>query len=59
MVGVGTSSDICKNEPMLKIFFYLGFLLRPFTNQRTTGEAGGHFFNSSLPLPSASLALRH
>ena len=35
-------------------FFYLGFLSRPFRNHRTAGEGGGHFFNSSLPLPSAS-----
>ena len=35
-------------------FFYLGFLLWTFTNHRTAGEGGGHFFNSSLPLPSAS-----
>ena len=27
-------------------FFYLGFLSQPFTNHRTTGEVGGHFFNS-------------
>ena len=32
-------------------FFYLGFLSRTFTNHRTAGEGGGHFFNSSLPLP--------
>ena len=35
-------------------FFYLGFLSRPFTNYRTAGEGGGHFFNSSLPIPPAS-----
>ena len=35
-------------------FFYLGFLSRTFTNHRTAGEVGGHFFNSSLPLPPAS-----
>ena len=40
-------------------FFYLGFLSRPFTNHRTAGEGGGHFFNSSLPLPPASQTLRH
>ena len=40
-------------------FFYLGFLSRPFTNHRTAGEGGGHFFNSSLPLPTASETLRH
>ena len=31
-------------------FFYLGFLLQPFTNHRTAGEGGGHFLNSSLRL---------
>ena len=35
-------------------FFYLGFLLQPFTNHATVGEGGGYAFNSSLPLPSAS-----
>ena len=40
-------------------FFYLGFLSRPFTNHRTAGEGGGHFFNSSLPLPPVSQTLRH
>ena len=39
-------------------FLYLGFLLRTFTNHRTAEEGGGHF-NSSLPLPPASQALRH
>ena len=27
------------------IFFYLGFLPRPFTNHSTAGEGGGHFSN--------------
>ena len=40
-------------------FFYLGFLPQPFTNHRTAREGGGHFFNSSLPLPLASQTLRH
>ena len=40
-------------------FFYLGFLLRTFTNHRTAEEGGGHFFNSSLPLPLASQTRRH
>ena len=38
-------------------FFYLGFLSRPFTNHRTAGEGGGHFFNSSPALPPASQTL--
>ena len=40
-------------------FFYLGFLSRTFANHRTAGEVGGHFFNSSLPLPHAPQTLRH
>ena len=38
-------------------FFYLGFLLQSFANHGTAGEGGGHFFNSLLPLPSASQTL--
>ena len=40
-------------------FFYMGFLSRTFTNHRTAGEGGGHFINSSLPLPPTSQTLRH
>ena len=40
-------------------FFYLGFLSRTFTIHGTAGEGGGYLFNSSLPLPPASRALRH
>ena len=40
-------------------FFYLSFLSRPFANHIMAGERGGHFFNSSLPFPPASQALRH
>ena len=40
-------------------FIYLGFLSRPFTNHRTDGEGGAYFFNSSLPLPTASQTLRN
>ena len=40
-------------------FFYLGFLSRTFTNHRTAREGGGHFFNSSLPLPPTSQTIRH
>ena len=40
-------------------FFYLGFLLRTFTNRRNAEEGGGYFFNSSLTLPPASQTLRH
>ena len=40
-------------------FFYLGFLLRAYTNHRTAEEGGGRHFISSLPLPPASQTLRH
>ena len=40
-------------------FFHLGILSQPFTNHRTAGEEGGHFFNSSLPLPPTLQTLRH
>ena len=41
------------------VFFYLGFFSQLFMNHRTAGEEGGHFFNSSLPLPPVSQTLRH
>ena len=44
----------CKEKVKFPFFFYLGFLSRTFTNHRTAGEEGGHFFNSSLLLPPAS-----
>ena len=40
-------------------FFYPDFLIRTFRNHWIAGEGGGHFFNSSLPLPPASQTLRH
>ena len=40
-------------------FFYLGFFSQTFTNHRTAGEGGEHFFNSSLPLPPSSQTLRN
>ena len=43
------SGTLCHNYKGV-FFFYLGFLSQPFTNHRTAGEGGGHFFNSSLPL---------
>ena len=48
-----------RDTPNSIFFFYLGFLLRPFMNHRTAREGGGHFFNSSLPLPPASQTLRY
>ena len=44
---------------ILHFYFYLGFLLRTFTNRKTAREGGGRFFNSSLPLPPTSQTLRH
>ena len=35
------------------------FLSRTFANHRNAGEGVGDFFNSQLPLPPASQALRH
>ena len=46
----------------VNIFFfllYLSLLTRTFPNHRIAGEGGGHFRNSSLPLPLASQTLRH
>ena len=40
-------------------FFYQRFVSQLFTNHRTAGEGGGHFFNSSLPLRPASQTLTH
>ena len=49
----------CQNSKQLFLFFYLALLSPTFTNYRTAGEGGGHFFNSSLSLPPASQTLRH
>ena len=57
--------NIIKKEHSIQLagdwnfFFYLGFLSQTFTNHRSAGERGGHFFNSSLLLPPASQTLRH
>ena len=52
--------NICRLVTFKRLlFFYLGFVLRTFTNHWTAGEGGGHFFNSSLPPPPASQTLRH
>ena len=56
----GMLQDVAYGVTILKLFFsYLGFLSRRFTNHRTAGEGGGHFFNSSIPLPPVSQTLRH
>ena len=43
--------DLWAFEKCLYIYiyiFYLGFISQTFTNHRTAGEGGEHFFNSSL-----------
>ena len=40
-------------------FFFLSGFSFTTTNHRTAGEAGGHFFNSPLPLPPTSQTRRH
>ena len=42
---------------LISLIFYLCSFSQPFTDQRTAGEEGGHFFNSSVPLPAASQTL--
>ena len=44
---------------MFLFFFSLRFLSQPFNNHRTARKGGGHFFNWSLPFPSASQTLGH
>ena len=54
------SEQTCKRREFhVNFFFYLDFLSRIFTNHRSAGEGGRHFFNYSLPLPPASQTLRH
>ena len=58
----GLSSKIVLNYKIVAffyLFFYVGFLLRTFTNHRTAREGGRHLINSSLPFPPASRTLRH
>ena len=47
------------SQELFFFYFYVGFLSQTFTNHRAAGEGGGHFINSSLPLPPASQTLRH
>ena len=46
-------------DPQVNFFLYLDFFSRTFMSHRTAGEEKGHFFDFSLPLPSASKALTH
>ena len=60
-VVLNRAKDYYKNDKERlrdNFFFYLGFLLRTFTNHRTAGEGGRHFFNSSLAIPPTSQTLR-
>ena len=43
-----------KSEFHISFFFYLDFLSRTFTINRTAGEREGYLFNSSLPFLPAS-----
>ena len=43
-----------KSEFHISFFFYLDFLSRTFTINRTAGEGGGYLFNSSVPFLPAS-----
>ena len=51
MVSVQIGKELYRVFLLLYIFFCLGFHSQTFTNHRTAGEEGGHFFKSSLPLP--------
>ena len=53
--GIPMACHVFQEKITWIFFFYSGFLSRPFTNHRTAGEGCGHFFNSSVPLPPASL----
>ena len=46
------------HSPM-PFFFLIWVLSQTFMNHKTAGDGGGHFINSSLPLPPASQTLRH
>ena len=58
LIKLLTLFNYWSNQKLFFFFFYLGFLSGTFTIHRTAGEGGGHLFNSSLPLPPASLTLR-
>ena len=51
--------NIAVDSSFVSTFFFFTLFSRTFTNHRTAGEGGGHFINSSLPLPPASKTLRH
>ena len=55
----GTSTKIAPILGKSTSFFLSRFFSQSFTNHRTAGEGGGHFFNSSLPFPPASQTRRH
>ena len=48
-----------RNASSVFFIFLSRFFSRTLTNHMTAEEGGGHFFNSSLPIPPASQTLRH
>ena len=59
---LNNDKSLSRTKPWTRMhlfFFNLSFLWRTFTNYRTAGEGGVHFFNSSLPLLPSSQTLRH
>ena len=56
-----TGKRYCTNVYFCFVFVFLSgfFFSRTFKTDRTAGERGGYFLNSSLSLPSASQTLRH
>ena len=53
--GRAITNDVLKFRKVIDLFSGFSFT----TIHRTAGVGGGHSFNSSLPLPSASQTLRH
>ena len=58
-VSLSFNDEIQFTISSIVVFFCLGFLSQTFTIERTAGEEGGYFFNSSLSLPPTSQTLRH
>ena len=61
LVNVIFASNEIRLKKLLlsNVFFLSGFSFTNIHYHRTAGERGGYLFNSSLPLPLASQALRH
>ena len=58
---VSAIDKTAKNDLQIFFFFSIWVFYHDHSRitHRTAGEGGGHFFNSSLPLPPASQTLRH